>query len=178
MAIESTTPLNININIAIQNASADNISANVASETLEVQAPKNFAGRTVKLITDVTKWAVGESAGLAQRVANSAAKNIKAGAAFVAKKFLDAVRSLHEKFQFYQADKKANKQWNLSTARAEQRYAESPTAKTTSRLLQPMPQAQVTSHKKIIDQETKDIQTRLNILKLPDVPSADPNISK
>jgi len=174
MPIESTTPLNINIQIF--NANSIKETASSSSGNSEVQAPKNFAGRTVKLITDVSKWAAGETAALAQRVGKNAAKDIRAGAAFVAKKFLEAVNSLCEKYQFYRADKKANKQWNLSTARAEQRHSESHNTKAALHMLQPQLQRQLASQNKMIDQETKDIQTRLKLLKLPEVPDRDPNI--
>jgi hypothetical protein len=177
MPIESTRPLNINIQIQnVNTKTAAEVTANVSSSSSDVVAPKNFAGRTVRLIKDVASWAVSETKTYAQWLTKDTGKDIKAGAAFVAKKFSEGIRSLHEKFQLYRADKKANKEWNLSTARAEQRYSESHSTKAASRLLQPKLQPQMASQNKIIDQETKDIQTRLKLLKLPEVPDRDPNI--
>jgi transketolase len=175
MPIESSPPLNINIQIkTISAAASTEISSNVTAGASEAQAPNNFGGRTVKLIADVGKWAANETAAYARSAVKDTVKDIKAGAAFVARKFSEAMHSLYDKFQLYRADKKANKEWKLSSAKVEKR--DTPSTKATQLLQSPKRENHVSSHLRKFDQETKDIQTRLNLLKLPDAPTTDPNI--
>jgi hypothetical protein len=154
------------------------VSASPDTASSNVQAPRNFAGRTVRLIVDVAKWAGAGAAELVKFGVKQTISDLKAilkGAAFVAGKFADGVRALHEKVQFYRADKKANRDWDQHTAQAEKRFAQGAGSKAAERLeiSKPSPQPRAQSPK--IDQETRDIQIRLGLLKLPDVPSHDPN---
>jgi hypothetical protein len=175
MPIESSPALNINIQIKnISAATSSEISPDVAASASDVKAPNNFGGRTVKLIADVGKWAAHETAAYARSTVKETVQDIKAGAAFVSRKFSEALHALQDKFQLYRADKKANKEWKLSSARVEKR--DTPSTKAAQLLHSPLKENHSPSHSRRFDQETKDIQTRLNLLKLPDVPKTDPNI--
>lgn len=174
MSINSSPALNINIQIShVRDTQTAQISGAASPATEPVQASRSFAGRTVTWIRDASQWAMGA----AQSGIKATINGIQAGTALVAKKFRETVRSLHEQFQLYRADKKANKEWKLSEARSEKRNAEHSGIRFAASLQPPRSASTEPAHARRIDQETRDIQTRLNLLKLPDVPDQDPSRS-
>ena len=155
-------------------AAAASTVASPAHQANEVPATKSFAGRAVKLIVDVGAWA-------AKALGHAALASVHAffkGVVFVGKKLVEGVKALHEAYQDRQALQAARRDLRAASAGAAgaahgaSAKARDATASQTTQAAQSPPRA------RRLDAETRDLQDRANLLKLPDVPTHDPNVAK
>jgi hypothetical protein len=172
--IGSNPPLNLNIQISnLQAGQAADVKVTQEPSHNEVSAGRSLGGRAVKLIADVAVWAAKGIGHLARETA----RDFKDAVVFVGKKFAEGVKALHSAYKDYSAHKAAMKELR-STPAAVVKHTQSPSTQAAEKLRPPSQEASHAAHPRRIDRETRDIQDRLNLLKLPDVPTHDPNVAK
>ena len=171
-AIGSTPALNLNIQIRnLETGPVADAKVSPSTDHNEVPAGRSLGGRAVKLIADVTVWA---AKGVAHHIRETA-RDFKDAVVFVGKKFAEGVKALHSAYKDYSAHTAAVKDLRSISATAV-KHTDSLSTQGAEKLRPPRQDASHEVHSRRIDHETREIQNRLNLLKLPDVPTHDPNL--